>query len=270
MDDNSRRRRQNDGPQYPGSDPRYSQDQSLGRGGYGGSSGERYRPAPINTSPSASRSIAAPSSTYGYYQDPGAPSFPSAIPTNTMQYQTEYTSDQRQQQSYNSYNPNLMYGVNQPAPQAAVYENTQQFQARQPASMQMLSDVAAPYYAGEPANTAGATVLHQHGSSSSSAVYTPNQSDRNTLIQGYSGNISMGGMSQPVPDAMEEEEYSGSRSLDEAYSVYQDALKQIFLNIREGRLTEASVSMLEVSDWLLSNVVRLGKCIGFTVRNCVH
>jgi hypothetical protein len=68
----------------------------------------------------------------------------------------------------------------------------------------------------------------------------------------------MGSMTQGSGEVMEEEEY-GSCGLDEAYNSYQTALKEIFQNIRNGMLVEASSSLLEVSEWLLSHVGELGE-----------
>ena len=57
---------------------------------------------------------------------------------------------------------------------------------------------------------------------------------------------------------MEEQDYSASAEMGEAYEQYQTALKEIFTNIRNGVLVSASESLLTVSDWLLSKVAELG------------
>lgn len=46
--------------------------------------------------------------------------------------------------------------------------------------------------------------------------------------------------------------------MEAAYTAYQTALKEIFQNIINGRLTDASSSLLEVSEWLLGHVGDLG------------
>lgn len=48
-----------------------------------------------------------------------------------------------------------------------------------------------------------------------------------------------------------------SASFEEAYGQYQTALRGTFQNMRDGRLLEAGRSLLELSTWLLSNVVDL-------------
>ena len=258
MDDNSRRRRQNE-PPYPAPDPRFNPDQSQGRG-FSSSSSERYRHSPLTTSPAAARGAGA--TAYPTYYPESATSFPSALPTNTMQYQSAYPQDQRQQPGFTAYNPEMMYNVAQQAGPSNVYDSPQQFQARQPAAMQMLSDVAGPYFTNEPTSAPGPPSL-QHHASSGSSVYQPHQqspADRTPLLQqGYPGNMAMGGMPQGPPDIMEEDEYPAQvPGMEAAYTTYQGALKQIFQNIIDGRLAEASNSLLEISEWLLGHVGDLG------------
>lgn len=57
--------------------------------------------------------------------------------------------------------------------------------------------------------------------------------------------------------------------MEEAYSTYQTALKQIFKNIIDLRLAEAGSSLLEVSEWLLGHVTELGESI-FPLFNLIH
>ncbi|KAG0648503.1 hypothetical protein D0Z07_5418 [Hyphodiscus hymeniophilus] len=259
MDDNNRRRRQNDAP-YSGPDSRFNADQSQPRG-ISGSSSERYRPAPPTTSPAAARGAGA--TAYPTYYQESANSFPAALPPNTMQYQAGYPQDQRQQPSFTAYNPELMYNVAQQPTPTNVYDSAQQFQARQPAGMQMLSDVAGPYFTNEPTSTPGPPNLQQHASSSSSNVYQQHQqspADRTPLLQqGYPGNMAIGGIPQGQPEMMEEAEFPPQGpGMEAAYTTYQTALKEIFQNIINGRLAEASSSLLEVSEWLLGHVGDLG------------
>jgi hypothetical protein len=183
-----------------------------------------------------------------------------------MQYQPGYSQDQRQQQSFTAYNPDLMYNVSQQAPQNTVYDSTPQFQTRQPAAMQMLSDVAAPYFPNEPSSAPGPPGLQHHASSGSSyQQQQPSPGDRAPLLQqGYPGAMGLGGMPQPAPEIMEEEDFQAhGPGMEAAYTAYQTALKEIFQNIIHGRLADASLSLLEVSEWLLGHVGDLGK-LGFS------
>jgi hypothetical protein len=155
----------------------------------------------------------------------------------------------------------MMYNVQQPAgPQSgAVYDASQQFSSRQAAGLPMMTtDVTAPYFSSEPANTAATSTLQSQAAPSSTAqVY------QQPGLHGYStGSMAaIGGMTTqttPATDVRMEEEYAAPGGLDEAYASYQSALKEIFQNIRNGVLATASESLLSVSDWLLSHVVELG------------
>lgn len=206
----------------------------------------------------------------GYYQEPAA-AFSTAMPQNTMPYQSEYGQDTRQTpQNFGAYNTPMMYNVPQAGAQNAVYDTSQQFPSRQPAAMQIMpTDVAAPYFPSEPTNSATTPGLQGQGSSSgTSAVYQQSPADQRAMLQNYpSGMASMSGMSQtntPQQEqhAVEEQQqdpYTASAEMGEAYEQYQSALREIYTNIRNGVLVAASESLLNVSDWLLSKVNELGK-----------
>ncbi|PVH68441.1 hypothetical protein DL98DRAFT_522746 [Cadophora sp. DSE1049] len=130
--------------------------------------------------------------------------------------------------------------------------------------MQMLSDVAAPYFPSEQNNTPCPPALQHHASSGSSAVYQQRQqspADQNAhlLNQEFLTFTGMNAMMENPPEIMEEEDFQAQGSgMEAAYTAYQTALKQIFQNIINGRLGEASLSLLEVSEWLLGHVWDLG------------
>jgi hypothetical protein len=174
--------------------------------GFSTSSSERYRPAPLATSPSA-RGAGGATVYPGYYQEQ-ASSSPAPLPSNPVQYQPCYTQDQRQQQGFSSYNPDLIYNLAQQGPRNTVYDSTPQYQARQPAIMQMLSDVPAPYFPNEPTSALGPPSLQHHASSGSPyQQHQPSPADRTPLLQeGYAGAMGLGGMPQRAPEILEEEE----------------------------------------------------------------
>lgn len=81
----------------------------------------------------------------------------------------------------------------------------------------------------------------------------------------------MGGMQQAAPEMMEEEEFQAQGpGMEAAYAAYQTALKEIFQNIINGRLGEASQSLLEVSEWLLGHVADLGEFDYFLLFDPAH
>ncbi|KAI1429495.1 hypothetical protein F5Y12DRAFT_406696 [Xylaria sp. FL1777] len=275
MDDNARRRRQ-DQPGSSSSNPRHSlHDPNASRRSYGTAGLDRYRPAPLHTDPPGPRSMAATASYSGYYQEPAA-AFSHAMPQSTIAYSTDYAQDSRQTQGYNTYNTSMLYNVPQAGTQSTVYDTSQQFPSRQAAGLQMMpADVAAPYFPSEPTNAAAAAGLQpQTASSSTSAVYQ-SPADQRMLQQTYPGSItSMSGMAQAggPEQVVEEQEYgtaatattstaaasAASTAMGEAYEQYQGALREVFTNIQNGVLQTASESLLGVSEWLLSKVVELG------------
>ncbi|KAI3323149.1 hypothetical protein HD806DRAFT_102259 [Xylariaceae sp. AK1471] len=264
MDDNARRRRQ-EPPNSSTSNPRYSvHDPNAPRRSYGGAALDRYRPAPLTTSPPAPRGMGGTTSYSGYYNEPAA-AFSQAMPPSTIPYPPEYAQDSRQTQGYSAYNTSMLYNVPQEGPQSAVYDTSQQFPSRQAAGLQMMpADVAAPYFPSESTNAAAAAGLQpQTGSSSSSTVYQQSAADQRMLQQSYPSSMaSMSGMAQTgaPEEVVGEADYtaSGSAEMGEAYEQYQTALREIFTNIQNGVLQTASESLLSVSEWLLSKVVELG------------
>jgi hypothetical protein len=176
-------------------------------------------------------------------------------------YQADYGSDQRQQPIVTLRNLTT-YIINDWGPQSRVDDPALHFHQQQVPAMELVPDVPATY-AGEPRNACGATLLHHQQSSNSSTGFQQSPTDCN--LQGYNSTIAgISIMTQGPAEVMEEEQY-GSTVLDKAYNSYLYALKEIFQNIRNGMLVEASSSLLEVSDWLLSQVEELGES-SFTAR----
>ncbi|KAF4631706.1 hypothetical protein G7Y89_g6417 [Cudoniella acicularis] len=119
-----------------------------------------------------------------------------------------------------------MYSIVQPLPN--VNNSTPQFQTREPAPMQILSDVVTPYV---PASALGPPGLQHYGYPGSSNAYQQQQSPpaRAPLIQGYEGGIAMGGIPQQAPEIMEEEDFQAQgHGMEAAYITYQTPLKEIF------------------------------------------
>lgn len=191
---------------------------------------------------------------------------------------TDYGQDGRQTQSFTGYNPaSMMYNVQSGAQNSAVYDTSQQSFQRQPAAalQMMAADVtsANPYFSGETGSSTTTSLQTQAAPSNTSSSVYQNAADRSALL-GYSNNMAgMGGLASQAGAApaaasgsagdvgMEEQEYPATSGLDEAYASYQNALKEIFQNVKGGILQTASESILNVSDWLLSHVTELGKCL---------
>ncbi|ROT40828.1 hypothetical protein SODALDRAFT_105672 [Sodiomyces alkalinus F11] len=264
MEDHNRLRRQNEQPMHPASNPRYVHDPSQGRRSMPAGSSDRYnRPAPVNTPPSQGRAIAGAGSYSAYnYPEQVTGSFATSMAANSMHYQSGYGQDGRQQPSFAGYNTMPMGYENLAGTTGSVYDAQAQFQ-RQPAGASILpTDVQASYFPNDPNSTPGPSTL-SHAQPATATPTTYQSSSQ--LQQGFSTtNMSgVGGMAQPTPNAevaIEEQEYPVSGGLEEKWIEYQTALRGVFQNIRAGALESASQSLLDVSNWLLSQVQELGLC----------
>lgn len=194
-----------------------------------------------------------------------------------MNYQqqaaTGYTPDTRQTQNFaGSYNPqNMMYNVQQAGAQGAgVYDNSgSSFDTRPTAAVPQImpTELANNFYSESP-NTATASAMQQQPPSTaqSAGVYQQGSADNRNSMLNYSSNVpSMGAIptqaTSSVPDVNMEESgdyQSTNTDLNQAYTQYQDALKEVAANIAKGQLATAGESLRSVSEWLLSNVNELG------------
>lgn len=71
------------------------------------------------------------------------------------------------------------------------------------------------------------------------------------------GRLDAQSLNQSTDSAQQHREHDTS-SLDQAYSRYQRALRHAFDHARAGRLLNASQSLMEISEWLVSNAQDLG------------
>ncbi|OHW91109.1 hypothetical protein CSPAE12_10270 [Colletotrichum incanum] len=262
MDDPNRRRRQNEAPMHPTSNPRYNvQDPLQQRRTMATGSTERYnRPAPLNTSPSQPRGSMGGTGSYSTYnyQEPVAGSFNAPMATNTMHYPSGYGQDGRPAQNFGGYNAAMTMGYdNLAGATGSVYDNQAQFQ-RQPAAAPILpTDVSTSYFSNDPSSSTGTSnIPHAQPASATATAYQQPQ------MANYQTNISnVGGMPQQPASAdvsMEEQDYAATGGLEEKWMEYQSALRGVFQNVRNGVLESASQSLLDVSNWLLTQVVDLG------------
>ena len=181
---------------------------------------------------------------------------------NTLQYQGDYSQDPQRQQQYPQYASQLMYSVPQQVQPQSPYDTVPQFQPRQSAAIEVLSTqfgVPQYYNPGEATSAPGpATIAQQYAPSQFQhpIQYQPSASQgRSSLQPTYP--TGMADFSQPsAPDV--EQQNPEATKYDQAYSQYQEALKQTFENTRAGRLEEAGASLLEISEWLLGHAAELG------------
>jgi hypothetical protein len=252
MDDNNRRRRRDEAP-YSAQRSASTSNESHGQGReFPASSSDRFRHVPSTTSPSSTR-VSGGTTTYpGYYQE--TTSFPSRLPTTPQQFQSSYLQDQRQQQGFSTYNTNLMYSASLQAAQNAVYNSAQQFQVRQSTSMQMLPEVAGP-----PSASSASGLQHQ--ASSSASMYGQQQSPTSqNLQQRFPDNLTIRGIPESGSEAIERHSLPPpSAEVNAGFALYQTTLRETFQNIINGRLSDASQSLLGATEWLLGHIEDLGE-----------
>ncbi|PKS05365.1 hypothetical protein jhhlp_008739 [Lomentospora prolificans] len=259
MDEPRNRGRQNEPPVHGVNNPRYPlQDQQSSRRNMAGSATERFRPAPLNTS--SGRGMAGASSYGGYYQE-SASAFPgTGLSQGGLPYQsTDYSQDTRQQQTFSTYNPNMMYPVSQTGTQNP-YDAAQQFQGRQPGAMSMMSGEVPQYFQSDTGSAATSSALP--AAQSSGAAY-----QQQPQIPTFSGSLpsvgaGLASSQTTAPSvAMEQSDYSAMATgagMEERWADYQTRLATVFRDIRSGSLKRASETLLGISNWLLSQVVDLG------------
>ncbi|PYH98850.1 hypothetical protein BO71DRAFT_446891 [Aspergillus ellipticus CBS 707.79] len=207
---------------------------------------------------------------YGYTDSPfqGGP-----LQEDELQpYQATLRDPQRQHQSVHqplaSYDSEMVYNLSQQGPAQAPYEVVPPYPARQSAAMEALSSqFGVPQYfpPNEPTGTAiGSPYLssqlplaaYNHpgaiGRSSATQVFPPIMADLTS--------VGAPSPSQPPPQSLSQPSRAESESatLKEAYAQFQRALREAFDNTRAGRLVEASRSLLEISEWLVTNARELG------------
>lgn len=182
--------------------------------------------------------------------------------TGAMQYQPGYGhgQDSRQQQSFGGYSALPMGYDNLAGTTGSVYEAQPHFQRQPAAAAPMLpTDVSASYFTNDPSNTSGSSNLpHAPANASSASGY-----QASSEMPNYSAGVSsVSGVSQAPPSAevsMEEQDYPSSGALEEKWIEYQTALRGVFQNIRAKALDSASQSLLDLSNWLLSQIADLGE-----------
>lgn len=268
MENNDPRQRQNNPPGYAGQQGLIQTPTQ-----YPAVSGsDRYRQTPLTaqspTSAPSSGSRANPQG-YGYAYGESTQFVGSAIQPGALPYPQEYAQDQqRTPQQYSQYGQNIMYNVpsQQPAAPQSPYESVQPYQPRQSAAIEVLSTqfgVPQQYYvAGEGGPTSAPTtaMATQNVPSQYPPLgYTTQQSPvgRETIAPAYTAGMNDSNQGSSQGAFPQSNNAQGGSEFDTAYSQYQTELKRTFQHVRDGRLSEAGVSLLTISGWLLGNAEAL-------------
>lgn len=171
----------------------------------------------------------------------------------------------RRREPFMPYESAMLYGFGQQGPAPGHFEAVPQYPPRQSAAIEALSSTFAvpQYFAPEdaPAGVQGLSPYlnpnlpyNQTGPMprSSSSQPFPAMSDYSPI--GQSGRLD-----PPLGQDDAPRQEHESQSVDEAFSQYQQALRGTFDHTRAGRLVDASRSLLEISEWLVTNARDLGK-----------
>lgn len=238
---------------------RYLQSQAL----------STTRPAASNTIASADAN-ALDSAHFGFeratqFAEPQAQS-------NAFQYQPGHQLGHQRQGSYSQYPSDMVYGIPQQVAQASAYDAVAQYQPRQTAAIEAMSNqfqVPQYYVPGDPLNATTPTgpspqysgVPYQHvmpynaASDLERSMPTSSRTTTDLIVPAASSS----GTSRPQQQSPDPHEIF--------YSRYRRALRETNENTLRGRLIQAGESLLEISEWLLGSVEALGKSIDACTRS---
>jgi hypothetical protein len=218
---------------------------------------------------------------YGYSEQ--QPYAAQAMQGGSLQYQAAYSpgaSRQQQQQQPQQIPPQqyppyqgMMYNIGQAGPSQLPYDPVPQYQQRQAAAIEVLSNqfgVAQYYSISEPANSISAGQTPFLASQSESHRYVAQTPVRRPSMQPpYDVEMDYSSMGPPQPQEQQQQIVPPSDNMDEAYAGYQQQLKMAFAAISASRLAEAAEEIMNLSRWLLSNVAKLGELI-HALHDCLH
>jgi hypothetical protein len=174
-----------------------------------------------------------------------------------------------------SYDSSMLYGFGQQGPSQGHFEVVPQYQTRQSAAIEALSNqFAVPqYFAPEDSTGSGVTGLSPYLNAQLQPYNQPNPQPRPNTTQSFSATISdftaigSGSMNRlDQHQAEPQQQQSDQLSLEEAVGRYQRILRRTLDQTRAGRLVEAGGSLLEISEWLVTNARDLGKLRSFCHR----
>ncbi|KAL8973208.1 MAG: hypothetical protein Q9183_000110 [Haloplaca sp. 2 TL-2023] len=264
MEGDERQRRQYDQQQYPRTfAPGFRSNAPESN------AAERLRQAQMMTGsrPTSGPIIAAPGAHsqelggFGYPQGTHYP--PTQMQGSPLQFSSEYEPEVQRSQNFPSYTPQMMYNVPQQPQPRSPYESMPQYQPRQTAAMEGLSNqfgVSTQYYApSEPSAASGqASPQRQYPPThyQQALAYQTPGTGRHPIPASYPAGMAEYSPAS-MPDASELQEQP-STDFEADYGRYQEGLKKTLENASKGRLAEAGHLLLEVSEWLLGRAKVLG------------
>jgi hypothetical protein len=162
----------------------------------------------------------------------------------------------------------MLYGFGQQGPTQGHFEVVPQYQTRQSAAIDVLSNQFVPQYFSEESAGSGLADLSPFLNAQLQRYNQPGPMPRPTTTQSFPAPVSdfavgSGSMNRLDQPQTESQEQSDQPSLEEAIGRYQRILRRTFDQTRAGRLVEAGGSLLEISEWLVANARDLGKIQSF-------
>ncbi|KAF3403698.1 hypothetical protein F1880_009602, partial [Penicillium rolfsii] len=166
------------------------------------------------------------------------------------------------------YESAMLYGFSQPGSAHGPFDVVPQYSTRQSAAIEVLQNqMAMPQYFAEEPTGSGVPGLSPYlntlAYNQPGSMARPNHAyPFSTTMADFTPMVT-GSSAQPIPleqqqvDPAQQSEADPS-SLEQAYAQYQRALRSTFDQTRAGRLVDASGSLLEISEWLVTNARDLG------------
>lgn len=210
---------------------------------------------------------------YGYTQGQQYPT--PQMQGTSLQYPSDYSQDPQRQQQFPHYTPQMMYNDSPQTQHESPYDAVPQYQPRQSAAVAVLpTQFGVPQYynAGETTSAPDPSSIVQQ--------YVPSQFHPPLIFQPsapitpstVTSTYTPGMADLPPTSALTAEEVGAqdpvNQAFDRAYGEYQNALRQTFVDTRDGKLAKAGRSLLSITDWLLGAAGELGRkdrCLIFIV-----
>ncbi|KAL2871297.1 uncharacterized protein BJX67DRAFT_158323 [Aspergillus lucknowensis] len=192
-------------------------------------------------------------------------------------YPSALRDNQQRQQSFPSYEPDMVYNLGQQGPTQTPYEVMPPYPSRQSAALDSLSGpFAVPqYFAPNEPSGAGLQSPYLPSGLSLSAYNQPGPIGRSSASQHFPAIMAdmtaVGAAGQQHPSS-----HSQTQTLSEPppsaepYRQFQRALRGAVNHTRAGRLVEASRSLLDISEWLVASARELGTFSLLASRQFTH
>jgi hypothetical protein len=237
--------------------------------------GDRFTQPIQATGPGGSRTSLTPPPTL---PSCGAYGYPELLPFagqgmegGNLQYQAALLAEvlwlqqQIPPQQYPQYQGQAIDNIGQQASSELPYNPIPQY--RQPAAVEALSNqfsLQQCYAPIEPASSAPTARISFVTLQDEPMPQTP--AGLSSLQRPYNVEMDYSSMGpantreeRQIMPSLDDMDEAYNRHLDEAYNRYLQQLKTAFEAISDGRLAQASVKIMDLSRWLLTNITKLGK-----------